>query len=119
MNGTQFIARILKEEGVKQMTCFPSNALIEEVSKEGIRPIMFRHERGAVMAADGFARSGGGEGFGTVMMQQRVQCATQFSIRVTVIRQTLHQSGDRLAHQLGAIFGEFDCVITTIFSDGL
>jgi thiamine pyrophosphate-dependent acetolactate synthase large subunit-like protein len=69
MNGTQFIARILKEEGVEQMTCFPSNALIEEVSKEGIRPVMFRHERGAVMAADGFARSGGGEGFGTVMMQ--------------------------------------------------
>ena len=69
MNGTQFIARILKEEGVEQMTCFPSNALIEEVSKEGIRPVMFRHERGAVMAADGYARSGGGEGFGTVMMQ--------------------------------------------------
>jgi acetolactate synthase-1/2/3 large subunit len=69
MNGTQFIARILKTEGVEQMTCFPSNALIEEVSKEGIRPVMFRHERGAVMAADGYARSGGGEGFGTVMMQ--------------------------------------------------
>ena len=34
MNGTQFIARILKEEGVEQMTCFPSNALIEAVSKE-------------------------------------------------------------------------------------
>ena len=69
MNGTQFIARILKMEGVEQITCFPSNALIEEASKEGIRPIMFRHERGAVMAADGFGRSGGGEGFGVVMMQ--------------------------------------------------
>ena len=29
MNGTEFIARILKSEGVDQMTCFPSNALIE------------------------------------------------------------------------------------------
>ena len=50
MNGTEFIARILKQEGVTEMTCFPSNALIEAAAKEGIRPVMFRHERGAIMS---------------------------------------------------------------------
>ena len=71
MNGTEFIARILKSEGVEQMTCFPSNALIEAAAIEGIRPVMFRHERGAVMAADGFSRVGGGNGngLGVVAMQ--------------------------------------------------
>jgi thiamine pyrophosphate-dependent acetolactate synthase large subunit-like protein len=69
MNGTQFIAQILKQEGVNEMTCFPSNALIEEASKEGIRPVMFRHERGAIMAADGFSRMSGGQRFGVVAMQ--------------------------------------------------
>ena len=56
MNGTEFIARILKLEGVTEMTCFPSNALIEAAAREGIRPVMFRHERGAIMAADGSRR---------------------------------------------------------------
>ncbi len=69
MNGTQFIAQILKQEGVNEMTCFPSNALIEEASKEGIRPVMFRHERGAIMAADGYSRMSGGQRFGVVAMQ--------------------------------------------------
>ena len=55
MNGTEFIAHILKQEGVNEMTCFPSNALIEEAAKKGIRPVMFRHERGAIMAADGYS----------------------------------------------------------------
>jgi thiamine pyrophosphate-dependent acetolactate synthase large subunit-like protein len=69
MNGTQFIAQILKQEGVNEMTCFPSNALIEEASKEGIRPVMFRHERGAIMAADGYSRMSNGDRFGVVAMQ--------------------------------------------------
>ena len=69
MNGTEFIARILKMEGVEQMTCFPSNALIEAAAKEGIRPIMFRHERGAVMAADGFSRVSDGPEVGVVAVQ--------------------------------------------------
>lgn len=69
MNGTQFIAQILKQEGVNEMTCFPSNALIEEASKEGIRPVMFRHERGAIMAADGYSRMSSGQRFGVVAMQ--------------------------------------------------
>ena len=57
MNGYEYIASILKSEGIKWMACFPSNPLIEAVASCGIRPVMFRHERGAVMAADGFTRS--------------------------------------------------------------
>ena len=69
MNGNELIARILKDEGVAEMTCFPNNPLIEEVAKLGIRPIMFRHERGAVMAADGYSRVSDGERFGVVATQ--------------------------------------------------
>jgi thiamine pyrophosphate-dependent acetolactate synthase large subunit-like protein len=53
MNTMQAVARILKMEGVEWISCFPSNNLIEAVAQEGIRPIMFRQERGAIMAADG------------------------------------------------------------------
>ena len=35
--------------------CFPSNPLISSVAKVGIRPVAFRHERGAIMAADGYS----------------------------------------------------------------
>ena len=69
MNGNELIARILREEGVAEITCFPNNPLIEEVAKLGIRPIMFRHERGAVMAADGYSRVSDGERFGVVATQ--------------------------------------------------
>ncbi|MDA1280619.1 MAG: thiamine pyrophosphate-requiring protein [Chloroflexi bacterium] len=69
MNGTEFIARILKQEGVTEITCFPSNPLIEAVAKERIRPVMFRHERGAIMAADGYSRMSAGRKFGVVAMQ--------------------------------------------------
>ena len=71
MNGIEYIAKILKDEGVEWMACCPSNPLIEAVAKEGIRPIAFRHERGAVMAADGFSRVSGPNTFGVVMMQSQ------------------------------------------------
>ena len=71
MNGFEYIARILREEGVEWMACFPSNPLIEAVAKEGIRPIAFRHERGAVMAADGFSRVSDRRRFGVVAMQSQ------------------------------------------------
>ena len=53
------------------MTCYPSNPLIEAVAKEGIRPVAFRHERGAVMAADGFSRMSNRKQFGVVAMQSQ------------------------------------------------
>lgn len=69
MNGFEYVAHILKQEGVEVMPCYPSNPLIEAVAKEGIRPIAFRHERGAVMAADGFSRVSDRQRFGVVAMQ--------------------------------------------------
>jgi thiamine pyrophosphate-dependent acetolactate synthase large subunit-like protein len=69
MNTLQAVARILKMEGVEWIACFPSNNLIEEVAKEGIRTIMFRQERGALMAADGYSRMNNREKFGVVITQ--------------------------------------------------
>ena len=71
MNSIEYIASILKQEGVEWMACFPSNPLIEAVAKEGIRPVAFRHERGAVMAADGFSRLCDRKRFGVVAMQSQ------------------------------------------------
>jgi len=71
MNGTEVIAQILKSEGVEWMACFPSNPLIEAVAKVGIRPIAFRHERGAVMAADAYSRLGDRNRFGVVAVQSQ------------------------------------------------
>ena len=56
MNGYETIAKILKLEGFEWLACFPSNPIIEAVAREGIRPIVFRQERGGIMAADGYAR---------------------------------------------------------------
>ena len=69
MNGIDYIARILKQEGVDWMSCFPSNPLISAVARVGIRPISFRHERGAVMAADGYSRISDRQKFGVVAVQ--------------------------------------------------
>ena len=69
MNVQEAVARILKMEGVEWVSCFPSNQLIEAVAKEGIRTIMFRQERGALMAADGFSRMNNRQKFGVIVTQ--------------------------------------------------
>ena len=69
MNGYNVISKILKKEGVDWVACFPNNPLIEAVAKEGIRPIMFRQERGGIMAADGYSRTMMGEKFGVFACQ--------------------------------------------------
>src|SRR2546425_1109640 len=69
MNTLQAVARILKTEGVEWISCFPSNNLIEAVAQEGIRPIMFRQERGAIMAADGYSRMNNRKKFGVIITQ--------------------------------------------------
>tara|TARA_B100001123_G_scaffold300701_1_gene335497 strand:- start:3794 stop:5449 length:1656 start_codon:yes stop_codon:yes gene_type:complete len=65
------MAKILKSEGVEWISCFPSNPIIEAAAKEGIRPIAFRHERGAVMAADGYSRLNDRKKFGVVAIQDQ------------------------------------------------
>ena len=69
MNTLEAVAQILKREGVEWVSCFPSNNLLEEVAKVGIRPVMFRHERGALMAADGFSRMNDRNAFGVAITQ--------------------------------------------------
>jgi len=71
MRGDEYIAKILKDEGVSWLSCFPSNPMIEALAKVGIRPIAFRHERGAVMAADGYSRVSDGQRLGVVAMQSQ------------------------------------------------
>ncbi len=71
MSGNDYIAQILKDEGVEYLMCFPSNPLISSVAKVGIRPVAFRHERGAVMAADGYSRMMNREKFGVVAVQSQ------------------------------------------------
>jgi acetolactate synthase-1/2/3 large subunit len=71
MKGDEYIAKILKQEGISWLSCFPSNPMIEAAAKEGIRPIAFRHERGAVMAADGYSRVSDAERLGVVAMQSQ------------------------------------------------
>ena len=69
MNGFDLIARCLKEEGVEWMACFPANSLIEAAARVGIRPIVFRQERGGINAADGYARQMGGKQVGVFASQ--------------------------------------------------
>ena len=71
MNGNELIARILQREGVEWLACFPNNPLIEAAATVGIRPVAFRHERGAVMAADGYSRTSGRQRFGVVAVQSQ------------------------------------------------
>ena len=71
MNGIETIAHILRQEGVEWMACYPSNPLIEAVAAEGIRPVAFRHERGAIMAADGYSRVSDRQRFGVVAVQSQ------------------------------------------------
>ena len=55
-NGFDLIAYTLKSEGVEWLACFPNNPLIESCAKFGVRPVVFRQERGGIMAADGYSR---------------------------------------------------------------
>ena len=56
MNGYDAVVDILKKEGFEWIACFPANPLIEAAGKAGLKPIVFRQERGGIMAADGYAR---------------------------------------------------------------
>jgi len=69
MNADDVIAKILKAEGVEWVAAFPNNSLIDAVVKEGIRPIISRHERTGVNIADGFSRVKNGSTYGVFIMQ--------------------------------------------------
>jgi thiamine pyrophosphate-dependent acetolactate synthase large subunit-like protein len=69
MNGFDAIITMLKREGVEWLAAFPNNPLIEAAAKQSLRPIVFRQERGGVMAADGFSRMKHGRPFGVFCSQ--------------------------------------------------
>ena len=69
MNGNRVIARILKAEGVDWVAAFPEQPLIDQLTEEGIRPIICRHERTGVNMADGFSRTKNQKAFGVFTMQ--------------------------------------------------
>lgn len=69
MNGYDLIAHCLKAEGVAWMPCFPANPLIEAAARVGIRPLVFRQERGGINAADGYSRQTRGAPVGVFASQ--------------------------------------------------
>ena len=72
-------AKILKKEGVKFVTGFPMNLLLESLAKEDIRFIKFRTERVAVNVADGFSRASFGENIGVCVVQHGPGIENAFS----------------------------------------
>lgn len=70
MKGLDFVAQILKQEGVTWLACFPANQLIEAAARQSIRPIIFRTERAGLHAADGYSRLMDGKQFGVFCMQR-------------------------------------------------
>lgn len=69
MNGYDLVAKCLKLEGTEWIACFPDNPLIEASARIGIRPIVFRQERGAINAADGYSRQLAGKKIGVFVSQ--------------------------------------------------
>ncbi len=63
------LARILKQEGVEQIFCFPTTEIIEAAAAEGIRVITARSERIAVNMADAYTRVHNGKKIGVVAVQ--------------------------------------------------
>ena len=80
MKGFDLIAQCLKAEGVEWMGCFPANPLIEAASKVGIRPIVFRQERGAINAVDGFSRQKRGNSIGVYASQSGPGVENSFGV---------------------------------------
>lgn len=69
MRVTDAIARVLKDEGVECLICYPRQALIDSCAKIGIRPVICRQERVGVGIADGISRSTYGRKIGVFAMQ--------------------------------------------------
>ena len=70
LSGGEMIMRALKEEGVKMIFGYPGGAVLHIYDalhqQDAVEHILVRHEQAAVHAADGFARSTGGDGVALV-----------------------------------------------------
>jgi acetolactate synthase-1/2/3 large subunit len=63
------VARILKQEGVEHLVCYPRQSLIDPCAEAGIKPIICRQERVGAGIADGISRSTNGKTIGVFAMQ--------------------------------------------------
>src|SRR2546429_1403443 len=63
------IATILKHEGVKFLSCFPTTPIIQACASAGIRPQVCAQERVGVGIADGYSRITNGNPVGVFAMQ--------------------------------------------------
>lgn len=63
------IALIMKKEGIKYLSAFPTTPVIEAAAEAGIRPIICRQERVGVGVGDGYARVTNGRPPGVFAMQ--------------------------------------------------
>lgn len=69
MNLVEYIAQALKSEGVEYLFCYPTNPLIDECARLGIRPIIVRQERTGLHMADAYARMSSGRKLAVFAMQ--------------------------------------------------
>ncbi len=79
MRTVDLIAQILKQEGVKYLSCFPTTPVLEATAAAGIRPIISRQERVGVGIADGYSRVTTGSPLGVFAMQYGPGAENAFS----------------------------------------
>lgn len=70
MRASLAVAEVLRREGIDTAFVIPSNKMIDAVAEVGIRPIVGRHERGALNMADAYSRTTNGEKIGVALVQQ-------------------------------------------------
>jgi acetolactate synthase-1/2/3 large subunit len=69
MTGAEYIAGVLKEEGVKQIIGFPASELFDASAALDIPPVIARTQRVAVNIAEGYARATAGKELAVVTVQ--------------------------------------------------
>ncbi|MDL2403326.1 thiamine pyrophosphate-requiring protein [Rhizobium mayense] len=69
INGAEYIAGVLKEEGVKQIIGFPASELFDAAAALDIPPLIARTQRVAVNIAEGYARASAGGELAVVTVQ--------------------------------------------------
>ncbi len=80
VNAANGLARILKAEGVRFVSLFPTCPLNNALGEEGIPLMMMRDERYGVALADAFSRVSSGRAFGVCTLQGGVNsCGLEFA----------------------------------------